>query len=78
MIIEGDILVQKIKVKKAVFKFPTLSFHYFCTNLHVTYISKDLFLFVILLYIMHYNIYRIKIGFDFSPPKRPRITVVYP
>ena len=47
MIIKEDILVQKIKVKKAIFKFPTPSLSYFCTNLHVTYLSKDLFLLVI-------------------------------
>ena len=46
MIIKGDILDQKIKDKKAIFNFPTPSIHYFCTNLHITYLSKDLCLLV--------------------------------
>ena len=47
MIIKGEILVQKIKVKNVIFKFPTPSFQYSFTNLHITYIFKDLFLLVI-------------------------------
>ena len=38
--ITGDILVQKIKVKKSVFHFLTPSFHYFFANVHITHKSR--------------------------------------
>ena len=44
MIINGDILVQKIKVKKAIFKFPTPLFHQLFGSVHITYIPKEPFL----------------------------------
>ena len=39
-IFEGDILDQKIKVKKLIFKFPTASILSFLTNLYMIYTSK--------------------------------------
>ena len=47
MNINGDILVQKIKVKKYIFKFLAPSFCYLFSNLHVTYKFRYLFLLVI-------------------------------
>ena len=44
MIIKGDILDQKIKVEKSIFKFSTPSFFYSSTYVHITYISKRGFL----------------------------------
>ena len=39
MIIKGDILVQKIKVKKSIFIFPDPSFHCLFTDLYINDIS---------------------------------------
>ena len=39
MIIKGDILVQKIKVKKSIFIFPDPSFYCLCTNIYINNIS---------------------------------------
>ena len=47
MIIKRNILFQKIKVEKAILNFPTLSFHKFFVNCHITNISKEPFPLVI-------------------------------
>ena len=47
MVIRGDILDQKIKVKKSIFKLPTPSCFFPLTNVHITCIFKDSFLLVI-------------------------------
>ena len=47
MIIKRDILLQIIKVEKAIFNFPSSSFPEFFMNFHITNISKELFPLVI-------------------------------
>ena len=39
MIDKGDILVQKMKVKKSIFRFPDPSFHCLFTNVYINNIS---------------------------------------
>ena len=47
LIIKGDILVQKIKVKTSIFKFSTPLFNYLFIKVYITYIFKDIFILVI-------------------------------
>ena len=47
MIIKREILFKKIKVEKAIFNFPTPSFHELFMNFHITNISKEPFPLVI-------------------------------
>ena len=54
--IKGDILVQKIKVKKFIFQFLTPSFCYFFANLHKTYKFRYLFLLAIYWYSIGFSI----------------------
>ena len=39
MIIKGDILIQKIKVKNQIFRLLSPSFHWWYTHVYMTYIS---------------------------------------
>ena len=47
MNIKRDILVQKIKVKKSIFKFLTPLFCYFFANYYITHMFRWLFLLAI-------------------------------
>ena len=59
--IKGDILVQKIKVKKYIFQFLTSLLCYFFANLHITYKFRYLFLLAIYWYSIGFSIPKMKL-----------------